>query len=146
MKQPDGSYAPAAVSSGLVLSGGGNATIATISKGGASIAAEYTGGASAALPTPTVTGSTATYPEVRPGVDLAVTATGSGFETSWVIKTRPVGPVSFDFPVTYTGLTPTVAADGSVEYKDAKGKTTARGGVPLLLDASKDPVSGRSNA
>ena len=41
-----------------------------------------------ALPEPVLTGSSATYPDVRPGTDLVVKATRAGFEEFVVAKDR----------------------------------------------------------
>ncbi|MFD0479756.1 hypothetical protein ACFQ0B_75140 [Nonomuraea thailandensis] len=41
-----------------------------------------------ALPKPTLSGDTATYPEVMPGVDLQVTADVDGFSHLLVVKSR----------------------------------------------------------
>ncbi|WP_329568476.1 LamG-like jellyroll fold domain-containing protein [Kitasatospora sp. NBC_01266] len=83
-KGADGTLAPAATAYGEVrFSGGGKGPLAVTTSGGTS----YTVNWPAALPVPTVSGSTATYPEVLPGVDLVLSATdGGGFSDVLVVK------------------------------------------------------------
>ncbi|WP_280666005.1 LamG-like jellyroll fold domain-containing protein [Kitasatospora sp. MAP12-44] len=83
-KGADGMLSPVATAYGSVrFSGGGRAPLAVTSSGGASYSVSWP----TALPTPTVSGGTATYAEVLPGVDLTVSATVSGgFSDVLVVK------------------------------------------------------------
>jgi hypothetical protein len=80
----DGTYAPAATAYGSVtFSGGGTAPLAVTRSGATTYALTWP----QALPTPTVTGSSATYPNALPGVDLVLSATASGgFSDVLVVK------------------------------------------------------------
>jgi hypothetical protein len=60
-------------------------------------------------------GDTVTYPDAFPNVDLAFQSLPNGVETSLILQKRPAGPVSFRFPLSLSGLNPTVLADGSVQ-------------------------------
>src|SRR5215472_10729845 len=63
----DGSIAPAVSATGLAMSGGGTGPMLALSQGAGSMSFSWPGGG--ALPTPTLSGSTATYASVLPGVD-----------------------------------------------------------------------------
>lgn len=75
-KNADGTLSPAATAYATVrLSGGGSAPLATTTTAsGASYQISWPG----VLPAPSVSGSTATYTDVLPGVDLALTPTVAG--------------------------------------------------------------------
>ena len=70
-----GGYRPAAIPSGLTLSAGGRGPLAVLTDAsGRRLAFSVPFG----LPTPRVSGDTATYRGVRPGVDLVVTVSSQG--------------------------------------------------------------------
>jgi hypothetical protein len=72
---PNGSYSPAATPTGVVLSGGGRGPLVTLSTPAGqslSMTLPFT------LPAPTVSGGTALYPSVLPGVDLQATVDNQG--------------------------------------------------------------------
>jgi hypothetical protein len=83
-RNADGTLSPAATAYGTVaFSGGGNTPLATTTSGSTGYALSWP----TALPAPRVSGSSATYPDVLPGVDLVMTATVSGgFSDVLVIK------------------------------------------------------------
>jgi hypothetical protein len=80
----DGTLSPAATAYGSVtFSGGGSVPLAVTSSGSVTYAISWPG----PLPAPTVSGSTATYANVLPSVDLVVSATVSGgFSDVLVVK------------------------------------------------------------
>jgi hypothetical protein len=80
----DGGYSPAATPSGLVMSAGGRGPLAVMTtSAGRRLALSVP----FALPAPAVSGASATYRNVLPGVDLQVTATSQGgISDSLVIK------------------------------------------------------------
>jgi RHS repeat-associated protein len=81
----NGSWKPRAALGGLTLSGGGGDVLATARSGGQWFSVTWP----QALPAPTVSGATATYANVFPGVNLLVTAglTG-GFSDTMVISDK----------------------------------------------------------
>ncbi|MCX4749211.1 hypothetical protein OG455_27525 [Kitasatospora sp. NBC_01287] len=83
-KGADGMLSPVATAYGSVrFSGGGKSPLVVTSSGGASYSVSWP----TALPVPSVSGGTATYAEVLPGVDLTVSATVSGgFSDVLVVK------------------------------------------------------------
>lgn len=72
---------PAATSTGLSLSAGGSAPFVTMSSGGRSFDLSWP----TALPQPVLSGATATYQNVLPGVDLVVTVSPEGAFTSTLV-------------------------------------------------------------
>lgn len=79
----DGVVRPAAALSGLELSGGGDTDLVSAAAGDGRFGLDWSG----TLPTPTVAGDIATYPEVLPGVDLQVQSQVEGFSFVLVVKT-----------------------------------------------------------
>jgi len=65
--QADGSVAPSAITTGLTLSDGGSGPLFTLSVDGQSLSMSWPFGD---LPTPVLSGATATYADVLPGVNL----------------------------------------------------------------------------
>lgn len=74
VRNRNGGYSPAVSSEPLVISGGGSGPLAKMTYGAYSLAVT----APMKLPVPIVSGDTATYRDVLPGVDLIVTAEASG--------------------------------------------------------------------
>ena len=132
----DGSVRPAAAAVGLSFSGGGGAALATVSQGGTSysISAPWT------LPTPSVSGSTATYASVLPDVDLVVTAVPDGFTENVVVRTRDAAAdprlASLSFPVAEQGLTVRGLASGGAALVDGQGRPVFTMGSALAWDSA----------
>ena len=85
-RKADGTFSPAAVPGDTVtFSGGGTRPLATISSGTASLQVSWPG----RLPAPVLSGSSLTYRDVLPGVNLVLTATAGvsgGFSEILVVK------------------------------------------------------------
>jgi hypothetical protein len=121
----DGSIAPAATSAAVRFSGGGTQPLVTLVRDGHTWALSWP----APLPVPSVDGSSATYPEVLPGVDLVVTATLDGFTHVLVVKNAAAA------------ANPTLR---EVRYRLDRGgaRTTADGGLVLTADDGSPLASG----
>jgi len=117
-------------------------------KSGRSVSLAWPG----SLPDPVLKDTTATYPDVLPGVDFVVHSRRTGFESDVVVKSAAArdallvkagsGPVSFSFPVKTKGLTARSEKDGSVSFVDAKGAAVSAFAAPTAWDARMDPRSG----
>jgi hypothetical protein len=142
-RQPDGSVRAKAHLHGLRLSGAagpGEHDLVTVGRDGDELSLGWAG----ELPEPEVAGTRATYPEVRPGVDLVVESTRTGFEQYLVVKNRgAVAQVrSIALPLRGKGLRAVADNRGGFAIRDADGETVGVSPEPLMWDARVDPKSG----
>lgn len=90
-----------------------------------------------ALSAPTVAGSVATYPKVRPGMDLQARATVDGFEVALVLAQRPRRPVAdIELPLQTQDAALTGRPDGSLEIRDSRGALTGTISGTTAVDAT----------
>ncbi|MGN9805303.1 DNRLRE domain-containing protein [Micromonospora sp. L32] len=141
--QPDGSVAAKAHPADLRLAGAAGAgehDLATVSTGGGTVSLGWSG----RLPAPVVEGTKATYPEVRPGVDLVVESTRTGFEQFLVVKNRAaVAQVSaLSLPLRSKGVALTDDKRGGFEIRNKGGAVVGVSPQPEMWDAQVDPKSG----
>jgi Concanavalin A-like lectin/glucanases superfamily len=111
---------PAAALGDVSFSGGGTGELAELHTGHGRLALSWPG----KLPAPTLDGDTATYAEVRPGVDLVLRATTDGFSHVLVVKNRDAARTlkqvrfgldgDLDLATTSTGELAVVTATGAV--------------------------------
>lgn len=122
----DGSVAPVAHPNDLRISGRqgeGAHELAAVGAGAQRVAMGWSG----ALPAPVLDGNRATYVDARPGVDLVVEATRTGFEQFLVVKNRAAATQveTVTFPFTGPGVAGSNRAkDGSIAITDRAGKQT----------------------
>jgi len=135
--QPDGSVAPKAITTGLSLSGGGPGPLYTLSKDGKSLSVAWPYGA---LPVPSLSGATATYADVLPGVNLLVTATPTGVSDLIEVMSAAAAAsprlAKITFPVTGNGVTVTADAAGNVTAADSTGKAAFTAADPQMWDSA----------
>ncbi|GAB7037113.1 hypothetical protein JCM9533A_09600 [Catenuloplanes niger JCM 9533] len=134
----DGAVEPVGHPRGLRFSGAttgsGEQALARMATGGDSISMLWTG----PLPAPVLAADTATYREVRPGVDLLLVATRLGFTQSLVLKDRAAATrtAAMTVPLRSDGLR--FVADGAASFaiRDAAGATVGRVPTPMMWDSS----------
>jgi RHS repeat-associated protein len=138
-----GDYAPAVSESGLVLSGGGSGPLATMTVDGKWLSLSWP----TALPKPTVSGDTATYPDVlASGVDLRVTATAAGgVEETLVVKNAEAAadPALASLTLatsTSAGATLSADAGGNLAVSDSHGRRLITSPAPVMWDSSTTDV------
>jgi hypothetical protein len=141
--QPDGSVRPAAVTTGLVLSGGGSGPLYTLSQGGDSMAVSWPGGS---LPVPSLSGPTATYADVLPGVNLLMTVTPTGVSellqvTSAEAAANPaLTPLAFQ--VAASGLSLSASASGTISAANSAGAVQYAAPPPQMWDSAGSQAPG----
>lgn len=149
----DGSVSPRAVPESMVLSGGGSDApmISRKERSGVKVNLDPVEGVD--LPAPSIEGSTATYVDVKPGVDVRVEVRPDGFQWYWVVK-DPVAAKSF-FKKASDGQLGVSAglstrkgswseAQSEIRIRDTKGHLSGRLGAPLVWDAAEIPSTGEA--
>lgn len=126
VQSPNGSWTPKASTADMAISNGGVGPFATLDRAGKQMSLSWPGGP---LPKPRVEGSTATYADVLPGVDLTVTADGDGFSHLLVVKTPEAAEnprlAEISLPVTTRGV---------------EVRTQSGGGLVAVDEGSDGPV------
>ncbi|GAA1381522.1 hypothetical protein GCM10009638_27320 [Luteococcus sanguinis] len=141
---------PAAVPGEVSLSGGGSEPVVSMT-GADGVGAEV-GLDGVVLPEPVLDGSTATYADVVPGVDVRVEARPAGFELVWqvtsaqgaaalVARYGSKGEVVLPTTLAVTGADAT-ATDGGVALVDGSRKIRWKLHAPLVWDAAGARVQG----
>ncbi|WP_158710387.1 FG-GAP-like repeat-containing protein [Streptomyces sp. NRRL F-5126] len=146
-----GGYATTTTTSQLTLSGGGSGPLAVMQDGSRQLSLTFP----SPLPTPTVTGDTALYQDVLPGVDLRVSADEQGgFSEVLIVKSQDsaANPELTHLELTTAAQGVQVAADsgGNLTASDvATGDAVFHAAAPIMWDSSTtatDPTSGASPA
>jgi hypothetical protein len=128
----DGSIAPIASAADVTLGGAGSRVVARLALDEGSVSYGWP----TALPAPRLAGSTATYAEVQPGVDLRVDVTATGVETSLVYKSRQAAAApDVKVPLTVHGLSASLDDSGAVSYTDSAGDVAASTPAPQAWDS-----------
>ena len=135
----DGSFSPAVVPGALRLSGGGTGPVVTMYVAGTSLSLSLP----MVLPKPTVSGPTATYAGVLPGVDLTVTSDVFGsISESFVVHdaTAARNPAlqSLRFTTQAAGLTLSADAAGNIVGSNAVGSVLVSAPAPTMWDSRTD--------
>jgi Concanavalin A-like lectin/glucanases superfamily len=135
---------PEAAALDLRFSGGGSSPMVTLASGGRTFSLTWP----TALPTPTLSGDTATYPEVLPGVDLRLTAAADSFSQVLVVKSAQAAQnpalARIVFGVSAQGLRlEQDAAAGFLRVVDPAGQVVFLSDGAQMWD-SPDPVPASS--
>ncbi|MFF3286229.1 DNRLRE domain-containing protein [Streptomyces sp. NPDC003023] len=147
VRNADGSIRSKAHPRGLRLAGvtgTGGGDLLTLGRGEQAVTLGWEG----ALPEPELDGHRAVYENVRPGTDLVVEATRTGFEQYLVVKDRQAAEraATFTLPVRTKGLKASLKADETLVFTDAgTGEAVAQSPTPFMWDASADRA-GREGA
>jgi hypothetical protein len=141
VKGSDGSLHTKATETEMEFSGGGSGPLVTIVRDGRSLALSWP----SALPAPVVDGNKATYPEVLPGVDLAVQAGAAGFSELLVVKNAKAAAdpalTSVSFKLAANGVTVRTDAGGNMTAVDPAGQQVFTAPAPRMWDSSTDSTA-----
>ncbi len=127
IRRADGSVVPKASAADVVFSGGGaGSDLVTIGEHGRSVTMGWPG----KLPAPKLDGPRAVYENVRPDVNLILTATTEGFRQVLEVETLEAaadpGLRSIEYALDTDGLAVRSGAAGSMEAVDANGQVVFR--------------------
>ncbi|MFF3699332.1 LamG-like jellyroll fold domain-containing protein [Streptomyces sp. NPDC002221] len=133
----DGRVAPGAALADVSFSGGGSQPLVRMKKAGKELTLTWP----KALPVPVVSGDTAEYRSILPGVDLRMTATDGGFTQLIVVKTAEAAKNpeldQLKLGMSSADLTMRRNADGSLSAVDnAGGGTVFTAPKPMMFDSS----------
>ncbi|WP_245563493.1 LamG-like jellyroll fold domain-containing protein [Longispora albida] len=137
LRAAGGRIAPAVSAADVVFSGGGTGPAVALTVQGKRVELTWPG----TLPAPVLAGDTATYPEVIPGVDLALRATPDGFSHVFVVKS-PQAAASQKLSELRLGLkggqgvTVRQGADGGLSAAGPDGKVLAVSSGAAMWDSA----------
>ncbi|MFD4908921.1 ricin-type beta-trefoil lectin domain protein [Kitasatospora purpeofusca] len=96
------------------------------------------------LPKPRLDGNKATYVDARPGVDLLLEATRTGFEQYLIVKDRSAVSQAgtLTLPIDTTGYQVDKQPDGGLRLLDAEGRPAVTIPAPVMWDAAVEERSG----
>jgi hypothetical protein len=142
VEQKNGTYAPKAALTAMSFSGGGDTTFAEIEKDGRTLSLDWP----AKLPKPKLDGSTATYANVLPEVDLKVTASAEGFSHILVVKNAKAAAnpklAELELPVESSSLKLSESAGGGLTATDTgSGGTVFEAPQPVMWDSGDEAAT-----
>ncbi|MER6961450.1 LamG-like jellyroll fold domain-containing protein [Streptomyces sp. NPDC000618] len=140
VQSTNGSWTPKASTAAMAISDGGEGPFATLDQAGKQMSLSWPG--PGPLPKPKVDGSTATYADVLPGVDLTVTADVDGFSHLLVVKNAEAAEnpqlAEISLPVTTRGVTVrTQAGGGLVAVDDGSAGPVFEAAQPQMWDSAE---------
>ncbi|GHE54149.1 LamG-like jellyroll fold domain-containing protein [Streptomyces capitiformicae] len=140
VRRPDGTVGPKAAVVDLAFAAGGSSDFVTLGEDGKSFTLRWP----APLPEPVLSGDTAEYREVLPGVDLLATASVTGYSYVLEVKTpeaaRNPQLAELRLPVRSEGLDLGTGPTGGLQAVDASGERVFGGQAPKMWDSSATGV------
>jgi hypothetical protein len=134
-KLPNGTVAPMAVEAPVAFSGGGTRPMATMTSGSSTLTYWWPG----SLPAPRLSGDTATYAEVLPGVDLQLRASTTGFSQLLVVKDAAAAgnPAlgELRFPIRMDGASLSADSTGAISAVDRSGRQLFQAPASSMWDS-----------
>lgn len=140
----DGTLSPKATLTQVVFSAGGTGPAITMTSadGAKSIAVSLP----EALPAPQVTGNSALYPDVLPGIDLRLAANSDSYSEVLVVHnaTAAANPAlaTLKMHLHSTGVSVSTGSNDTIVGVDANGTEVFRAPQPVMWDSHLDPHAG----
>ncbi|WP_156313243.1 LamG-like jellyroll fold domain-containing protein [Micromonospora sp. HK10] len=143
IRHADGQITPTTTTSQIRLSPGGEGPLAEMVSGDRILNI----GAPLPLPAPTLSGPTATYPDVLPDVDLTVTVNREGgFSHIFVVHTPGAAAnpklATLTFTTRTEGLTLQADGSGNISGRDHSGAAVLTAPAPLMWDSTAASTAG----
>lgn len=137
VRNADGSITAAVTTNPIRVSAGGGGPLAQMTSGDRALSVT----APLTLPTPTLSGPTATYAEVLPGVDLTVRVDTEGsFSHVFVVKNRQAAAnprlAALDLATATKGVELTADPAGNITGRDRGGRTVITAPAPAMWDSA----------
>ncbi|MBO3747960.1 LamG domain-containing protein [Streptosporangiaceae bacterium NEAU-GS5] len=132
-RRDDGTAGPKAADVDLAFSGGGDGPMVRYAKDDKTITLSWPG----PLPAPELSGDTATYRDVLPGVDLRLTADVEGFSQDLVVKERGASLTSVRLGLRTGGVKLQATDGGGLEAVDDSGAVVFAAGPSAMWDAGQ---------
>ncbi|MFG1653765.1 LamG-like jellyroll fold domain-containing protein [Micromonospora sp. NPDC049275] len=138
VRNADGTISAAVTTNPIRVSAGGSAPLAEMTSGDRALSVT----APLPLPAPTLSGPTATYAEVLPGVDLTVRVTTEGsFSHVFVVKNRQAAAdprlAALDLGTATKGVTLAADTAGNITGRDRAGRTVLTASAPAMWDSAR---------
>jgi RHS repeat-associated protein len=151
VRREDGAVVPTATAEDVVVSGGGEGPLVTVSddepatepnnREEAASAVEpqrVSVSTGSALPTPELDGASARFARALSGADLVVTAGRVGAETSIMIPDAASAAREYRLELHLDGLSVEQTETGALVFFDSKGRETGYQSAPVMFDATVD--------
>jgi len=139
VRRPDGTVGPRSADVELAFSPGGTGPLVRYGRAGQRIELGWP----RRLPAPTLTGDTATYPGVFPGVDLVLRASATGFAQHLVVASaaaaRNPALRQVRLPIAGKGVSVRATKEGALEIRDPKGNVVS-GAPPSVMWDARQPA------
>lgn len=148
----DGGVVPVAAASEVVISGGGDQPLVSVSDSEPTVeraereqveravdAQRVSLSTGDALPAPSIEGRTARFSRAMAGADLAVTAGADGVETSIVIPDAGSAAREYRFELGLEGLTVEQTESEALVFIDSAGAETGYQSAAVMFDSTVDP-------
>ncbi len=135
----DGSYSPVATPADVRFSGGGTGPLVTFATDEGEVSLTWP----VPLPTPRISGDTATYADVLPGVDLDLIASPEGYKQLITVKNRAAAEnpdlQSLSMTARTDGLRLSATSHGALTATNDSGEVVLSGPRPYQWDSATAP-------